>query len=357
MEDMIAKRKEHQKEKGESNMTSRERVIATLEHKEVDRFPRHYWILSNTPRFNKELLKEFHNIFPSDICGAEIFYGRSHYSKGIPYTIGKYTDEFGCEWEVTEEGTTGEVKNAIFEDWSEFEKYRMPYEILDNIDISKVNESCKNSEQFILCSTHIRPFERMQFMRGTENLFMDLASGEKEVIHLAKMLHSFYLKELELICNTDIDGVFFMDDWGTQLSLLISPKLWREFFKPMYRDYCNLAHSKGKYVFFHSDGNIEEIYPDLIEIGINAINSQLFCMDIEKVISLYGDKITFWGEIDRQNIIPFGTIQDVKNAVDRVSNAIISKNKKRTGSIAQCTWTAFDPYDNIKAVFERWNEK
>ena len=233
----------------------------------------------------------------------------------------------------------------------------MPWEIINEMNISRVNESCKKSDQFILVGTHIRPFERMQFMRGTENLFMDLAMGEPEVEKLAKMLHQFSMKELEILVNTDIDGISYMDDWGTQLSLLISPKTWRQVFKPMYKDYCDLAHSKGKYVFFHSDGNIEAIYPDLIEIGVNAVNSQLFCMDIEGLVHKYGDKIAFWGEIDRQNIIPFGTVKDVHNAVDRVSTAVIKKNNKRTGAIAQCEWNAFDPYENIKAVFEEWNRK
>ena len=153
--------------------------------------------------------------------------------------------------------------------------------------------------------------------------------------------------------NTDVDGVSFMDDWGTQKTLLISPNIWREFFKPLYKDYCDILHKKGKFVFFHSDGNIEHIYPDLIEIGIDAVNSQLFCMDIEKLGELYAGKITFWGEIDRQHILPFGTVDDVRNAVTRVSKALIKG--KRTGVIAQCEWGVKDPKENIEAVFETWN--
>jgi len=194
-------------------------------------------------------------------------------------------------------------------------------------------------------------------MRGTEDLYMDLAMGEPNVEKLAKMLHEFNMRELEKLVNTDMDGFSFMDDWGSQISLLINPKLWRQVFKPMYKDYCDLAHSKGKYVFFHSDGYIESIYPDLIELGVDAVNSQLFCMDIEKLVDNYGDKITFWGEIDRQKILPFGTTEDVKKAVDRVANAVISKNGKRTGAIAQCEWNSHDSYENVLAVFDRWNEK
>ena len=337
-------------------MTSRERMIKVLNHEEVDRFPRHFWTLPSVEMFKMDELKEFKANYEMDIANPIVYFGASKYSKGIPCRKGSYTDEFGSVWEVGEDGVIGEVKNPIFEDWSVLDSYQMPWEIIDQMDLLHANESCKRSDKFIVAGTHIRPFERMQFMRGTENLFMDLATGEPEVEKLGKMLHEFNLKELEKLVNTDVDGVSFMDDWGSQLSLLISPVLWRQVFKPMYKDYCDMAHSRGKYVFFHSDGNIESIYPELIEIGINAINSQLFCMDIERLVEKNGDKITFWGEIDRQNIVPFGTTTDVENAVGRVASAVMTKNKKRTGAIAQCEWNACDPYENICAVFDNWDK-
>lgn len=183
---------------------------------------------------------------------------------------------------------------------------------------------------------------------------MDLAYGDSEVYKLRDMLHEFFTKEIEMWAATDVDGVFFMDDWGSQTSLLISPAMWREFYKPLYKDYCDILHSKGKYVFFHSDGNIESIYPDLIEIGIHAVNSQLFCMNIEKLGELYSGKITFFGEIDRQYTLPFGTTDEVRNAVKRAATSLLKG--KRTGIIAQCEWGTKDPAENIKAVFDEWNK-
>jgi uroporphyrinogen decarboxylase len=108
------------------------------------------------------------------------------------------------------------------------------------------------------------------------------------------------------------------------------------------------------FVFMHSDGNIESIYPDLIEIGVDALNSQLFCMDIEKLGEQYAGKIAFWGEIDRQWVLPFGTTEEVRNAVKRVARVLL-KNK-RTGVFAQCEWGVKDPKENIRAVFEEWDK-
>jgi len=157
----------------------------------------------------------------------------------------------------------------------------------------------------------------------------------------------YYVENPE-ICDCAV-SFSFMDDWGSQNSLLVSPELWRDFFKPLYKDYCDLIHSKNKYAVFHSDGYIEPIFPDLIEIGIDAINSQLFCMNIEEIGKKYRGKITFWGEIDRQRILPFGTRDEVANAVKRVKEALWIPEG---GIIAQCEFGIKDPIENIKAVFE-----
>lgn len=338
-------------------MDSRTRVINVLNHKSVDRFPRALWDLPNVKILKPKEHELMFSTLERDTINPRVGFATSRYQKGLVHRMPRYTDEFGCTFEVAEEGVVGEVKDPIFRDLDDIDRYIMPFEILETIDKDEINRQCADTNKFTLASTHIRPFERLQFMRGTEDLFVDLAMEEEKILKLLKRLHHFYMKELEILTDTDIDGFSFMDDWGSQVSLLINPQMWRELFKPLYKDYCDLARSRGKYIFFHSDGFIEEIYPDLIEIGIDAINSQLFCMDIEKLVDLYGDKVCFWGEIDRQYILPFGSVEDVKKAVDRVADAIIAKNGKRTGAFAQCEWNAVDPVENIKAVFAQWDTK
>jgi len=339
---------------GGFNMNSKDRVVNTLNFREVDRIPRTLWTLPGISLNRKDELEEVLQKYPGDIGCPEYKYGIGKRCAGDPQKIGHYTDEWGCVWQVGEIGVVGEVKGYPLSEWPMLENYTMPWELLHEADLSKVERSCNGSDKFMLAGTVTRPFERMQFLRGTENLLMDLAYGESEVYKLRDMLHEFFMKEMEMWSNTAVDGVSFMDDWGSQESLLISPALWRDFFKPLYKDYCDLLHSKGKYVFMHSDGNIESIYPDLIEIGVDAINSQLFCMDIEKLGALYAGKITFWGEIDRQFVLPFGKKEDVRKAVSRVKNALMKE--KRTGVIAQCEWGTKDPKENIETVFEEWNQ-
>jgi hypothetical protein len=156
---------------------------------------------------------------------------------------------------------------------------------------------------------------------------------------------------MEIWCRSAVDGWAFMDDWGSQTSLLISPDMWRATFKPLYKVYCDMAHKAGKKIFFHSDGNIISIYPDLIELGIDAINSQIFAMDIEELGRRFKGRITFWGEIDRQQVLPFGTVEAVRKAVGRVRRAL---DDGRGGVFAMCEWGSTVPRQNIEAVFETW---
>jgi len=220
-----------------------------------------------------------------------------------------------------------------------------------NRDLCEVNRACEQSDRFVLSDVTARPFERLQFLRGTMDLYLDIGYGTAEFHSLLDMVHEFYLEDIRNWCASDVDGIFFMDDWGGNRQLLIDPRTWREVFKPLYKEYCDIIHATGKYAFFHSDGNIQAIFGELIEVGIDAINSQLFAMDIEELATMYRGEVSFWGEIDRQHVLPLGAREEVVDAVRRVRGAL---DDGSGGVIAQCEWGMDDPNDNIRAVFEAW---
>ena len=334
-------------------MTSRERVRRALTFQNPDRAPRELWRLPGVEMFRRAELDAVLGRYPEDFVYPEVKYGKADRASGTPNVVGTYTDEWGCVWHVGEPGVIGEVKGPVLPDWAALDHLRPPDEILDEADFSKVNASCAATDKFVKAGTTVRPFERMQFLRGTENLYMDLAWGLRDVYRLRDLIHEFYLRELELWADTDVDGISFMDDWGAQDRLLISPKMWREVFKPLYADYCRIVHDAGKFTFFHSDGYIVDIIPDLIEVGVDTLNAQLFCMDIEEIGRRFKGKVTFWGEIDRQWVLPFGSVDDVRAAVRRV-RAVLDDG--RGGVIAECEWGNQDPKENIEAVFETWLE-
>jgi hypothetical protein len=331
-------------------MNSRERVIRALRFERPDRAPRHLWYLPGVSLFRADELKAVQEKYPDDVVVAPVRYGRALRESGTPNQVGTYVDAWGCGWSVAEPGVIGEVKNPPLANWAALDSYVPPYEMLDGADWDGVDAFCAQSDRFVL-EFFGNPFERMQHLRGTEALFMDIAYGSEEVLRLRDSVHAFNLRHLRLLCETAVDGVFFMDDWGSQRNLLISPRQWRELFKPLYAEYCRIAHAAGKFIFMHSDGNITTIYRDLIEIGVDALNSQLFCMDIEGLARQYKGKITFWGEIDRQRVLAFGTADDVRAAVRRVRSAL---DDGQGGVFAQCEWGNDVPRENIEAVFEAW---
>jgi uroporphyrinogen-III decarboxylase len=196
-----------------------------------------------------------------------------------------------------------------------------------------------------------RPWERLQFLRGTVNAMMDVMAPEDGAGDLIKAIHDYYMTELEFWVSTDVDAVMFMDDWGSQQSLLIPPPVWRDLFKPLYRDYCELAHSHGKFAFMHSDGCIQEVYTDLAEVGVDAQNSQLFTMDLDLLARTVKGRITFWGEIDRQHVLVDPDPEVARRAVRRVAEALYDP---RGGIIAQFELGPGANPDAAFAIHDEW---
>jgi hypothetical protein len=330
--------------------TSRQLVIQNLEFDSPVRVPRQLWVLPWAEEHHPEELRRIRGRFPDDIVGAPSFLAQAPKTQGWAYDIGTYVDEWGCTFENLQRGVIGEVKAPLVKTWDDLEKLHPPLECL-TVDKEQVNAFCRDSDQFVMGGSCPRPFERMQFIRGSEQLYMDLAEKPGALFDLLECVHQFYVKELEVWAKTDVDGLSFMDDWGSQRNLLISPRQWREMFKPLYQEYIEIAHAHGKKAFMHSDGFTAAIIPDLIEIGLDALNTQLFTMDIEELGRQFRGKLTFWGELDRQWLLPHASTAEIDIAVRRVAAAFWCNG----GAIAQCEFGAGGRPENVWQMFETWD--
>jgi hypothetical protein len=332
-------------------MNSRELVKKTLKFDKPGRVPRHLWTLPWAYENFARELSDLQKKFQDDICVAPSYLKQTPATKGDPYAEGIYFDEWGCVFENKHRGIIGEVKDPLVSSWDDLAKIRIPEELL-SVDIEKVNSFCKSTDLFVLAGGGMRLFERLQFIRRTDNLFMDIAEESKYFYELINIVHQFNLQQLEIWMKTDVDAAMISDDWGSQRSLLISPDTWRRIFKPLYKEYFDIAHRHGKFMFMHTDGYIKDILSDLIEIGLDAINSQIFCMDVAELGRKFKGKITFWGEIDRQNILPQGNTDEVADAVKLVKSSLYQNG----GVIAQCEFGPGAKPENISTVFETWNK-
>lgn len=331
--------------------TPREIVYRTLEFDAPPRAARQLWLLPWAQRQFPDQVERIQRDFPPDIVGVAPRFSTPPLTQGDPFAVGQFVDEWGCVFTNVQEGIIGEVRQALVQDWqSDCPKVHFPREWL-SFDRDDINRQCAASDHFMMAGACPRPFEQLQFLRTTTNLYMDLLDPSPAMLDFMRRMHEFYCELLEAWAKTDVDGLMFMDDWGSQRSLLISPDIWEELFAPMYRDYIQIAHAAAKKAFMHSDGHTLAIYPRLVELGLDAFNSQLFCMSLDE-LQKYAGKITFWGEIDRQHLLARATPEEIDRAVREV-HARLWKNG---GCIAQCEFGIGARPENVYQVFASWDE-
>lgn len=328
-------------------LSPRELVKAALEFRDPARLPRQMWVLPWARSRHPEGLARIEGDFPQDLTTIPFACSEPVPGGGNAHAVGTFVDAWGCTFENLQDGIIGQVKRPRLTDWSEAAELPFPRERLE-VELEKVTEFCQGTDRFVLAGTCPRPFERLQFLRGSEALYLDLNHPPAELLELIQRLHAFYMEELAIWVRTEVDALTFMDDWGSQRALLVAPELWREIFKPLYADYVALAHQHGKHAFMHSDGHITEIIPDLIEIGLDALNSQVFCMGVEELGRRFAGEITFWGEMDRQQLLPRGSAAEIADAARRMRAAF----HRSGGFIAQCEFGPGARPQNVYAFFE-----
>jgi uroporphyrinogen decarboxylase len=260
---------------------SRRLVKDTLTFAGPRRVPRDLWTLPWAEMHHPVQLAEIRRHFPNDLIGAPGFRRQAAQTSGDPHAAGIYVDEWGCTFENRQPGVIGEVKTPLVAQWSDLDKVRPPEAML-SIDVEQVNAFCRETERFVTAGCCPRPFERLQFIRGSQNVYLDLGEERSELFALLEQIHAFYMKELEVWARTDVDALTFMDDWGAQ----------------------------------------------------------------------YRGKLTFWGEIDRQHLLSFGTPLEIDTAVRRVKEALYCHG----GVIAQCEFGAGARPENVFQVFKTWED-
>ncbi len=162
-------------------------------------------------------------------------------------------------------------------------------------------------------------YERAWTLRGMTNLAMDFLEHPKFVHDLLDCIADYNVCQVQEALKYDIDAVYFGDDWGQQHGLQMGPRLWREFLLPVLRRMYGTVREAGKYVMIHSCGDVDELFDDLIEAGVNCFNPfQPEVMDIWSLLPSYRGRLAFHGGMLTQRTLPFGTVEDVRNETRRL---------------------------------------
>ncbi len=332
-------------------MNSRERVIAAFELRRPDRCPIvHSPLPCALIKYGIQLLRIF-EIYPQDF-GFNAFPIPDPDDLSPDYRMGIHRDRWGTVWQSTLDGVHGIVRDYPIKQWEDLDSYEFPpLPTTKDIDHLKhdVEELHSNN---LFANVGFEPgnyFERMQWLRGFSNIMVEFVKPTRHLFKFADRLLEYCLQSLDLVLQAKPDSVGFADDWGTQKALMVKPEFWRSFFKPRYEKMFKLVRDNGAYVQFHSDGVITDIIPDLAEIGVNAIIPQFSCHSLRKLASAVKGRLCVFSDIDRQFILPRGSITQVKRYVGEVVELFGYGNDG--GLIGRGEISVDVPLTNVEAMY------
>jgi len=335
-------------------MESRERVVRAIKFQKPDRPPISHAILPSAQYKYGEKLSEIIISFHEDF-GWHLLPDLPIENLPPLYKLGRHSDDWGTGWYVTVEGRCGiPVVYPIKPDLSDYSSFKWPEIFSAGVPKYRLysGHMSGQSDEYYARGAWIIFFEQMQQLVGFENLLVALTLQTPEVYRLRDDLLEFNLKWLDKWLQNDYQGIHFADDWGSQDNLLIPPALWRAFFKPVYKEMFSKVKNRGLDVWFHSDGNILEIMPDIIELGVDVLNCQASVMDMNK-LKKYAGEIAFRTDIDRQQVLPFVSPREVKEYVFRLFHNLGTPD----GGIIACGEISEDvPLENIRAMYEAFTE-
>jgi uroporphyrinogen decarboxylase len=323
-------------------MKHRDRVAAALSHKEPDRCPMQF---SFTPEFANRLVADMrmvdrvlnpvrkeHNphgggntyeleralgedMLQTSVCWADGYYGSGD----------EYEDAWGITWRSQPYDTpfgqgryTEMVRHPLAENGA-ISQYRPPDPLRPELyKDARWTLDTLADEYWIVGVTVTTIWETAWGLRGYEQMLSDLVSNPDLAESILDIPYQYHLAAALRLVEMGVDMIWIGDDVGAQHRMLMSPRHWRKFLKPRMADFIGQlkAANPNLKVAYHSDGFVKPIIPELIEIGLDVLNPvQPGSMDPAELKRLYGDRLCFWGTIDEQHTLPFGSPESVRDEV------------------------------------------
>jgi uroporphyrinogen decarboxylase len=222
-------------------------------------------------------------------------------------------DPFGVIWDRSRDKDIGNVKGQVLPEPT-MAGYSFPDPVNPAI-FDKLQETLDrdNGERFRVFSIGFSLFERAWTLRGMEALMMDFIDQPDFAHALLRAIADFQIAQVREALKYDIDAVYFGDDWGSQRGLIMGPALWRGFIKPEMARMFAVVKKAGKRVSLHSCGDVDELFDELIEMGLDSFNPfQPEVMDVEALLKRYHGRLTFQGGLSTQRILPYASPEEVR---------------------------------------------
>jgi len=333
-------------------MTPKERVKKAISFSFPDRPPISHAVLPAAQIAYGEELEEILQSVDEDFGWSEL---PDLQPKDFPpqYKTGRNVDAFGTVWYGGKLGICGIPKEVPLEDLELYKHYQWP-----DFSVGPPSHRLyswhvdRSNKKYYARGGWIVYFEQAQQLHGFNQLMMDLALGVKQNEAFLQDLLEFNLRYIDKWLEVGYDGLHFADDWGTQRSLMVSPDLWRKYFKPAYKKMFEKVINAGVDVHFHSDGQISEIIPDLIDIGVKVLNCQVNVIGLDLIKKNYAGKVCFRTDLDRQHVMMFGKPDEVRKHIREVFTHVGSA----AGGVIACgEIDDGTPIKNIRAMYEEFS--
>jgi hypothetical protein len=278
------------------------------------------------------------------------------------YHRGEVTDNWGCLWRNNSPGLEGICVKGPLENWDNFDSWTSPdpfkkegmFGDRQNWDMTR-NWFSDMKKQIGVADCglyHGMMFMRLYYLRGFENLLIDMTLDEPKLPKLIEKVLSYNTTVIKKYLEAGANFLILAEDLGTQNSLPVNPVKWREYIKPCYIRMCEPFKKCNFDIFLHSDGHILEIVDDLYEAGITIINPQVEANTLDGIVKHMKGRFCLYQDLNRQ-MFPFASPRDVREHILEVHN----KLKDNKGGLCLVAEVAPDvPLDNIDMICNTLSE-
>lgn len=336
-------------------MNSRERVNAAIHFKPVDKVPLQYNYTTVGYFEHGDKLNELYKAYPDDFGPFEYkqvpVLTRNQLDENGNYHEFK-KDEWDTVWEYRIYGIAGIPHIYPLSDMGKLKDYIVPSQpdIGSEQFLIDKQQAVEHKKNYYLSRFAGTIIEKLKALCPDENVYCDMAEGTKEINQLADMIVEYYEKKIQYLLAIDVDGFYFGDDYGTEKSMLLSPSLWRSFFKPRWERLFEPIKKAGKNIHFHSCGYVLPILEDLKELGVHSIWPQLPAYDMVEFAKYCRSlKLAVAIHTDRANVMTFGTPSQVKDLVKKEYEVF---RMQEGGSWFYVEADNGFPFENMEALVE-----
>ncbi|MFP4443453.1 MAG: uroporphyrinogen decarboxylase family protein [Spirochaetia bacterium] len=289
-------------------MTRKEVVAAALDGSRPPYVP---WHLDFTQEAEEKLQRHFNTADLTGVLQNHFLPLGNQIVKFERLGNGRVKDYFGTVWDRSVDKDIGVVEEPLLASPT-LQGYEFPDPYGDGSFETIEARISGHPELYALYYMGFSLYERAWILRGMENLLMDFYQNPEFARELLETITEYNLQVIRKALTYPIDGIYFGDDWGQQNGLIMGPKLWREFIYPQLKRMYGEVKKEGRKVFIHSCGDVDELFDDLIEIGLDCFNPfQPEVMDVDSLIKQYSGRLAFHGGLSTQRTLPYGTTRDV----------------------------------------------